>query len=48
MFVSMNSEERKTYRINSRAFIENGYDYTNIAKRYTDYLEKAVERYLKY
>lgn len=48
MFVSMNSDERKTYRINSRAFIENGYDYTNIAKRYTDYLEKAVERYLKY
>ena len=45
MFASMSVEEQMKYRKNSRAFIESGYDYADIARQYTEYLKKAVERY---
>lgn len=44
-FATMSGEMRKTYEDNSRAFIEGGYDYADIAKQYTDYLKKAVGRH---
>lgn len=45
MFASMSDDERMEYKKNSRAFIESGYDYAEIALQYTKYLEKAVERF---
>lgn len=45
MFAQMSVAERKQYSMNSRSFIESGYDYTDIARQYTDYLMKAIERY---
>ena len=47
MFASMTSKERILYRNNARTFIENGYDYADIAREYTDYLSKAIERKTK-
>ncbi len=44
-FAAMDKEELEKYRKNARMFIEAGYDYAVIAKRYTDYLEKAIDRY---
>lgn len=44
-FATMNQECRNQYGINARAFIESGYDYAAIAKQYTDYLQKAIERF---
>lgn len=44
-FATMSGKMRKTYEDNSRAFIEGGYDYADIAKQYTDYLKKAVGRH---
>lgn len=46
-FATMNSEEREKYKRSSRAFIESGYDYAEIARQYTDYLKKALKRYKK-
>lgn len=45
MFAQMNAKQRKQYGENSRAFIESGYDYTEIAKQYTEYLNKAILRH---
>lgn len=42
MFALMSDDEHMEYRKNSRAFIESGYDYADIARQYTKYLEKAV------
>ena len=44
-FAGMSIEERKQYSENARRFIEDGYDYADIARQYTDYLKKAVEDY---
>lgn len=43
-FAQMDVNERKEYSKNSRAFIESGYDYADIATQYTDYLRKAQEK----
>lgn len=43
-FASMSDDDMRSYRSSSRAFIESGYDYVDIAKQYTDYLKKAVMR----
>lgn len=44
-FASMDQAERNKYKMNARAFIEAEYDYVNIAKRYTEYLMNAVDRF---
>lgn len=41
-FALMSKEERNQYRKNSRAFVEAGYDYADIARQYTDYLKKSI------
>ena len=42
----MNSEERQALSNNAIAFIQDGgYDYTNIAQQYTDYLQKAIDKH---
>lgn len=41
-FATMEKEEREQYRKNSRAFVEAGYDYADIAKQYTEYLKKSI------
>lgn len=46
-FASMSKEERNQYRKNSRAFVEAGYDYADIARQYTEYLKKSVEKQKK-
>lgn len=43
-FALMSKEERNQYRKNSRAFVEAGYDYADIARQYTEYLKKSVEK----
>ena len=44
-FTSMSKEKWGEYSRNARAFIESGYDYADIARQYTEYLNKSVERY---
>ena len=44
-FASISKEEREQYRKNARHYIENGFDYEEIAQKYTMYLEKAVKKY---
>lgn len=44
-FASMSQEERNKYKKNARAFVEDGYDYADIARQYTAYLMKAVNRF---
>lgn len=44
-FASMSQEERNKYKKNARAFVEAGYDYADIARQYTAYLMKAVNRF---
>ena len=46
-FASMSKEERDQYRNNSRAFVEAGYDYADIARQYTNYLKKSIEQQKK-
>ena len=46
-FATMSKEERDQYRKNSRAFVEAGYDYADIARQYTEYLKKSVEQQKK-
>ena len=41
-FASMSKEARDQYRKNSRAFVETGYDYADIARQYTEYLKKSI------
>lgn len=41
----MDKQQYQQMRCNARAFIENGYDYKQIAQEYTDYLHKAVQRF---
>ena len=41
-FAMMSKEEYDRYRQNSRTFIESGYDYSDIAKQYTEYLIKSI------
>ena len=43
-FAMMDKEELRKYRLNSRAFIEEGYDYSSIARKYTEYLFKSINR----
>lgn len=38
-------DKMREYSLNARMFIESGYDYKDIAKQYTNYLEKAIQRY---
>ena len=42
-FALMSKDEINKYRNNSRSFIESGYDYSDIAKKYTEYLIKSIE-----
>lgn len=44
-FATMDAEERAVYSQNARAFIESGYDYAEIAKQYTAYLEQAAAQH---
>lgn len=44
-FASMSQEERNKYKKNARAFVEAGYDYADIARQYTAYLMRAVNRF---
>ena len=46
-FALMSKEERNQYRKNSRAFVEAGYDYADIARQYTEYLKKSIEQQKK-
>ena len=46
-FATMRKEEREQYRKNSRTFVEAGYDYADIAKQYTEYLKKSIEKQKK-
>ncbi len=46
-FASMSKDERMEYSSNALAFIQTGYDYADIAKRYTVYLEKSIEQQKK-
>ena len=41
-FASMSKDERDQYKKNSRAFVEAGYDYADIARQYTEYLKKSI------
>lgn len=41
-FALMSKEEIESYKKNSRRFIESGYDYSAIAKKYTEYLVKSI------
>lgn len=43
-FAEMDAAERSQYGANARAFIESGYDYADIARQYTTYLQKSIER----
>ena len=47
LFIHMDVRERVQYSQNARKFIENGYDYADIAKEYTKYLEMAIEKQSK-
>ncbi len=42
-FAAMSKEEREEYSRNALAFIKSGYDYADIARQYTDYLQKSIE-----
>ena len=42
LFATMHKEEWLGYSLNARMFVESGYDYANIAKQYTDYLQKSI------
>lgn len=44
-FETMNKDTFETYRHNSVSYIENGFDYAIIAKKYTEYLAKSIEIY---
>ncbi len=44
-FAAMDKETMVKYRINSRNYIESGYDYADIAREYTRYLEKSIKNY---
>lgn len=44
-FATMEKEEMERFRKNSRAFVENGYDYSEIALKYTEYLKKSIDNY---
>lgn len=43
-FATMSKREMSLYKQNSRAFVEAGYDYADIAKQYTEYLKKSIDR----
>lgn len=47
-FATMGPERRALYRKNARAFIEDGYDYSLIARQYTEYLKKSIEQCRQY
>lgn len=44
-FALMDSDEIEQYKVNSRKFIESGYDYADIAEEYTKYLKKSIDIY---
>ena len=44
-FAKLNKEQWQKYSMNSQAFIETGYSYTEIAMQYTKYLAESIERY---
>ena len=44
-FVLLNEGAREAYKSNSRKYVENGFDYADIAREYTEYLRKSVENY---
>lgn len=46
-FATLNPNIMDVYRKNARSFIENGYDYRIIARRYTEYLKMAINDYHK-
>ena len=43
-FATMEEDRLNQYKQNARRFIESGYDYTDIALQYTDYLRKSIEQ----
>ena len=47
-FASMSKNEWLEYSRNARAFVVNGYDYNDIAKQYSFYLEKSIAQYQLY
>lgn len=46
-FALMDKGEWKHYSKNARILIETGYDYAEIAKQYTEYLRKSIDRQTK-
>lgn len=42
-FAMMPKEERETYSRNALALIADGYDYADIARQYTEYLQKSID-----
>ncbi len=44
-FATMDRGEYQEYKDLSRKFIEDGYDYAEIAKEYTDYLHRSITNY---
>lgn len=46
-FATMSREGRSEYSRNARAFIESGYDYADIARQYTEYLNKSINHWKK-
>lgn len=46
-FALMDKGEWKHYSENARILIETGYDYAEIAKQYTEYLRKSIDRQTK-
>lgn len=44
MFATMSDDEMQVYKNNSRMFVESGYDYADIAKQYTDYLQRSISQ----
>lgn len=46
--LSISKDEYSAYRTNSKAFIDEGYSYEDIAREYTKYLQISIERYKKY
>ena len=43
-FASMSNNQLKSYSSNARRFIEDGYDYAEIAKKYTELLQQTIQK----
>lgn len=45
MFASMSEMERRKMSDSARSYIENGYDYSDIAREYTEYLSETINKF---